>query len=262
MDLADGLAAFGRLAVMSGTVLVLGGRSEIGTAVAERLVGRGYDTVVLAARRSTDLDAEAERLREAGATTVARVEFDADAVDTHEAVLREVLAEHGPLDIVVTAFGVLGDQRRAERDSAHAVQVVHTDYVAHVSVLTHLSNLLVEQGHGRIVVYSSVAGVRVRRANYVYGSAKAGLDGFAQGMGDALAGSGVRLLIVRPGFVIGRMTHGMSPAPWSSTPDQVADATVRGLLRNRRLVWVPPVLRAVFTALRLLPQPLWRRMPR
>ncbi|MBW0105084.1 SDR family NAD(P)-dependent oxidoreductase, partial [Pseudonocardia sp. KRD291] len=119
------------------------------------------------------------------------------------------------------------------------------------------------QGEGTLVVYSSVAGVRVRRANYVYGSAKAGLDGFASGLADALHGTGVRLLLVRPGFVIGRMTEGMSPAPLSSTPEQVADATVAALRRGRGGdVWVPGTLRALFAVLRLLPRPVWRRMPR
>jgi short-subunit dehydrogenase len=113
-----------------------------------------------------------------------------------------------------------------------------------------------------LVVFSSVAGVRVRRANYVYGSAKAGLDGFANGLSDALHGTGVRLLIVRPGFVIGRMTEGMDPAPLSSTPAQVAAATARALSTGRRTVWVPWALRPLFFGLRLLPQGLWRRMPR
>jgi short-subunit dehydrogenase len=113
-----------------------------------------------------------------------------------------------------------------------------------------------------LVVFSSVAGARVRRANYVYGSAKAGLDGFASGLADALHGTGVRLLIVRPGFVIGRMTAGMEPAPMSSTPDQVAAATVRALARGRRAVWVPWVLRPVILGMRLTPQAVWRRMPR
>ncbi|MER7014019.1 decaprenylphospho-beta-D-erythro-pentofuranosid-2-ulose 2-reductase [Saccharopolyspora sp. NPDC000359] len=247
---------------MSGAVLVLGGRSEIGVAVAERLVKQGHGKVVLAARRSADLDAEEAVLRQVGATDVARVEFDADDVSSHAELLRGIVDAHGPIDVAVTAFGLLGDQERAERDAAHAVQIVHTDYVAHISVLTHLANLLREQGSGRIVVFSSVAGVRVRRANYVYGSAKAGLDGFANGLSDALVGSGVDLLIVRPGFVIGRMTQGMSPAPWSSTPDQVADATVAALRRGRRVVWVPRILRWVFAAMRLVPQPIWRRMPR
>lgn len=255
-------SASGRLRVMSGTVLVLGGRSEIGVAVAQRLVGREATKVVLAARRSHDLDLQEAKLRQAGATEVATVEFDADDVDGHRAFLDDVADRHGPLDVVVVSFGILGDQQRAEQDAAHALEVLHTDYVAHVGILTRLANLLREQGHGRLVVFSSVAGVRVRRANYVYGSAKAGLDGFASGLTDALVGSGVQVLLVRPGFVIGRMTEGMKPAPWSSTPDQVADATVGALRRGRGEVWVPRVLRLVFAVMRLVPRPIWRRMPR
>src|SRR4029453_5289408 len=123
-----------------------------------------------------------------------------------------------------------------EKDPAAALAVVHTDYVAHVHLLTLLANRLRAAGAGTLVVFSSVAGGRVRRANYVYGSAKAGLDGFASGLADALAGSGVRLLLVRPGFVVGRMTRGMSPAPLSSTPDTVADAVVAALARDREVV--------------------------
>ncbi|HVK20075.1 MAG TPA: SDR family NAD(P)-dependent oxidoreductase [Actinokineospora sp.] len=245
-----------------GPVVILGGRSEIGVAVARRLAERGARTVVLAARRSADLDAETAVVAAAGATTVAPVEFDADDLAGQRAVLDRIVAEHGKIDTAVVAFGVLGDQKRAEADVDHAVSIVHTDYVAQVAILTHLAEMFREQGGGTIVVYSSVAGVRVRRANYVYGSAKAGLDGFACGLADALAGSGVRLLLVRPGFVIGRMTDGMSPAPFSSTPDQVAEATVNALAKGRQEVWVPGILRPLFAILRLLPRPIWRRMPR
>lgn len=252
---------------MSDTVLVLGGRSEIGLAVASRLVAGGAKTVILAARRSGDL-AEPERvLRAAGADTVEPVEFDADDVAKHRPFLDDLLARHGRIDTVVVAFGILGDQQRAETDTAHALAVVHTDYVAHLSILTELANVLRAQEsrdgrRGDLVVFSSVAGVRVRRANYVYGSAKAGLDGFASGLADALVGSGVHLLLVRPGFVVGRMTEGMSPAPFSSTPDQVADATVRALRRRKDDVWVPGVLRVLFGLLRFAPRAVWRRMPR
>jgi NAD(P)-dependent dehydrogenase (short-subunit alcohol dehydrogenase family) len=243
---------------MSGTLLVLGGRSEIGVAVARRLAGREASTVVLAARRAGDLDAEASGLD----ATVDRREFDADDLASHRPLLDTVARDHGGIDVAVVAFGLLGEQARAEADAAHAVQIVHTDYVAHVQVLTELANLMRAQGHGTIVVYSSVAGVRVRRANYVYGSAKAGLDGFASGLADALHGSGVRLLLVRPGFVIGRMTAGMSPAPLSSTPDQVADATVAALRSGKGEVWVPGLLRPVFALFRHLPRAIWRRLPR
>jgi NAD(P)-dependent dehydrogenase (short-subunit alcohol dehydrogenase family) len=246
----------------NGTVLLLGGRSEIGLAVAQRLVRQGTKTVVLAARRSEDLDKEEALLHEAGAETVVRVEFDADDVSRHATVLTDIAQRHGPLAVVITAFGILGDQGRAEHDAEHALSIVHTDYIAHVSVLTELAILLRRQRSGQLVVFSSVAGVRVRRANYVYGSAKAGLDGFATGLGDALAGTGVRLLVIRPGFVIGRMTEGMKPAPFSSTPDQVADATVAALSGRRQVVWVPSALRWVFSVFRLAPRAVWRRLPR
>jgi short-subunit dehydrogenase len=247
---------------MTGTVLVLGGRSEIGLAVAVRLAKGGHRDFVLAARRSAELDGEEAVLREAGAATVSRVEFDADEVGEHRTFLADLSKQHGSFSVVVTAFGILGDQERAETDTAHALAIVHTDYVAHVSILSELATVLREQGTGTLIVFSSVAGVRVRRANYVYGSAKAGLDGFASGLADALAGSSVRLLLVRPGFVIGRMTEGMSPAPLSSTPDQVADATVAALNKGKGEVWVPGTLRFVFAAFRMLPRAIWRRMPR
>lgn len=244
----------------AGAVLLLGGRSEMGVRIAQRLApGR---TVILAARRSGELAEESAAVRAAGAGAVHTVEFDADDTASHPALLEKIAAEHGPLGVVVLVFGVLGDQARAEHDPAHALAVVHTDYLAQVSVLTTVATLLRAQGSGQIVVFSSVAGVRVRRANYVYGSAKAGLDGFACGLGDALHGSGVHLLLVRPGFVIGRMTEGMDPAPFSSTPDQVAEAVERGLRRRAETVWVPRVLAPVFFGMRLLPRFVWRRMPR
>ena len=102
----------------------------------------------------------------------------------------------------------------------------------------------------------------MRRANYVYGSAKAGLDGFACGLADALHGTGVHLLIVRPGFVIGRMTEGMDPAPLSSTPAQVAEATAQALAKGKRAVWVPWAIRPLIFATRFVPQAMWRKMPR
>ncbi|MDN5861254.1 MAG: SDR family NAD(P)-dependent oxidoreductase, partial [Pseudonocardia sp.] len=169
---------------MSRTVVVLGGRSEIGVAVATRLAAGS--TVVLAARRSEELDVEEAAVRAAGAADVERVEFDADDLAAQGPFLESLVARHGRLDVVVVAFGILGEQAMAERDVEHAVAILHTDYVAHVAVLTRLAQLLRAQGGGELVVYSSVAGARVRRANYVYGSAKAGLDGFASGLADAL----------------------------------------------------------------------------
>jgi short-subunit dehydrogenase len=243
-----------------GLIVIFGGRSEIGTELAMRLAAGA--TVLLAARRADDLGEQVSALLGAGAAAVAVREFDADDLESHGPLVESVVAEHGPIGIAVLAFGVLGDQALAEKDPAHAAAIVHTDFVAQVSLLTVLAGTMRAAGSGSIVVFSSVAGVRVRRANYVYGSAKAGLDGFCSGLADALHGSGVRLLVVRPGFVVGRMTEGMTPAPFASTPAQVAAATARALAKGRRTVWVPPILRPMFVGMRLLPQFVWRRMPR
>lgn len=244
----------------AGLVVIFGGRSEIGIELATRLAPGA--TVVLAARRAGELTEQIAAVSAAGAAAVHVAEFDADALDSHGPLVDAIIAAHGPIGTAVLAFGILGDQARAEKDAAHAAAIVHTDFVAQVSLLTVLSTTMQAAGAGRVVVFSSVAGVRARRANYVYGSAKMGLDGFAAGLTDALHGTGVQVLLVRPGFVIGRMTEGMSPAPLSSTPQQVADATARALRRGRGAVWVPAPLGLLAFAFRMTPRFIWRRLPR
>ena len=242
-------------------IVVFGGRSEIGLSVAERLApGR---IVVLAARAGSDLTLQRRALKHAGAAEVATVDFDADAVENHADVVDSIETVHGPIEIAVLAFGILGDQQRAEYDSADTARILHTDFVAQAALLVELSTRMRARRSGVLVAFSSVAGIRVRRANFVYGSAKAGLDGFATGLADALHGSGVTLVIPRPGFVIGRMTEGMSPAPFSSTPAQVADVVVERITaRKPGAVWIPWQLRILYMIARVVPQWLWRRAPR
>jgi short-subunit dehydrogenase len=241
-------------------VVIFGGRSEIGLELATRLADGA--TVVLAARGADRLTDEAAAVTAAGAAAVYVREFDADDLASHAPLVESIVVDYGPIGTAVVAFGILGDQARAEVDPAHAAAIVHTDYTAQVSLLTVLAATMRSAGRGEIVVFSSVAGARPRRANYVYGSAKSGLDAFSRGLADALHGSGVRLLLVRPGFVIGRMTEGMSPAPMSSTAPQVADAAARALAKGRNEIWVPRSLGALVFVLRLLPRSVWRRLPR
>lgn len=245
---------------MSQVVAVFGGRSEIGLAVATRLAPGA--TVVLAARPGPMNEAVAA-CREAGAVRVEQFEFDADDVDAQAGLVDAIEAKAGEIDVAVLAFGVLGAQSVAEHDPVAAAALLHTDFIAQAALLTVLAERLRARGRGTLVAFSSVAGQRVRRANYVYGSAKAGLDGFASGLADALHGSGVHVVIARPGFVIGRMTAGMTPAPFSSTPDQVADAVVQRIRRGRGVeLWIPWQLRALFAVARLVPRSVWRRLPR
>ncbi len=165
----------------------------------------------------------------------------------------------------VVAFGILGDQERAEHDEAHAFDIALVDYAAQVSMLTVLADVM---ARGHIVAFSSIAGWRARRANYVYGSTKAGLDAFCQGLADRLQGSGLALITARPGFVIGSMTKGMTPAPLSVTPDVVAQAVVKAIESSAgsrpasRTLWIPRPLQLLAWVMKLVPRPIWRHMPR
>ena len=162
---------------------------------------------------------------------------------------------------MLIAFGVLGDQARAEHDPAAALEIVQTNFTGTVSVTIPLVERLRAQGHGTLVLLSSVAGERVRRANFVYGSSKAGIDGYFQGLAASLASSGIHVMIVRPGFVHTKMTAGLKAAPLSVTADAVADAVVRGIARGSDVVWVPPAMRSVMFVLRHLPVAVFRRLP-
>jgi decaprenylphospho-beta-D-erythro-pentofuranosid-2-ulose 2-reductase len=240
------------------SVLVLGGTSDIAVALVERLVAGGTRRVVLAGRDAAALGEVAVGFQ--GRAEVESVPFDAEDLETHDEVLEGAFGA-GDVDAVVLAFGLLGDQERAETDPTHAVTLAQVNYVGAVSMCLRVAQRFRRQGHGTLVVMSSVAGERARRSNFVYGSTKAGLDALCQGLDAALAGSGARVMIVRPGFVKSKMTAHLDDVPLSVTPVEVADGILRGLQRRSRIVWVPGALRWVMTVLRHLPTPLFRRLP-
>jgi decaprenylphospho-beta-D-erythro-pentofuranosid-2-ulose 2-reductase len=242
------------------TIVLLGGTSDIGVAIVRELSGPSTQHVVLACR-DTEAGADAANGLALDAGQVTVVAFDASDAASHAGLVDDLAERFGDLDIVVLAFGVLGSQATFDGDPVAAAQAVTVNYTGAVSVGLAVANRLRTQGHGRLVVLSSVAGERVRKANFVYGSSKAGLDAFAQGLGDALAGTGASVLVVRPGWVASSMTAGLDPAPMATTPGAVAAAVVKGLHSGRRTIWVPAKLRLVFAVFRHLPGPVWRRMP-
>ena len=246
----DAVGRFGR-------VLVLGGGSEIAQATLRKLLEQGPFTVVLAARRPSELGVAG---LEAAGVTVETVEFDARATASHEEALARAFEHSDDVDLVLVAFGVLGDQVEAEHDAAAAAEIADTNFTGAVSALTVVAKRLRAQGHGTIVVLSSVAAQRPRRSNYLYGASKAGLDAFARGLQLSLAESGVRVLVVRPGFVRTAMTAGLRPAPFSVGPERVATEIVAALQRGDELIWVPPLLRAVMLLLLVLPRRLMQRL--
>jgi decaprenylphospho-beta-D-erythro-pentofuranosid-2-ulose 2-reductase len=240
------------------SILVLGGTSEIGMATALSLVPRGARKVVLAVRDPDGATTCADRLRAAGADSVTLVAFDARDTGSHTKIIEDTFAEHGDIDLVLLAFGVLGDQHEFDADPDAAADAVTVNYVGAVSSGLAVAEQFRRQGHGTLVVLSSVAAERSRKSNFVYGSSKAGLDAFAQGLGDALIGTGARVMVVRPGFVHTRMTEGMEAQPFSTTPEAVAASIVRGLERDDEMVWSPGLLRYLFAVMRHLPRGVWR----
>lgn len=258
----------------SGVLLILGGRSDIGGELARRLCpGR---PVVLAARGTHGLQTLGQELKNQGATHVHEVDFDAADIASHRELINTIQHEVGDITCAVVAYGILGSQKQAEHDEAHAVDIATVDYLAQVSMLTVLSDAMAS---GHIIAFSSIAGWRARRANYVYGSTKAGLDAFCQGLADKLSldkSKNLALITARPGFVIGSMTTGMKPAPLSVTPDIVADTITAEIYKQLGVgsgkkptkalhsitMWIPRPLAVLAFIMRLVPRPLWRRMPR
>ena len=242
-------------------VVVLGGTSEIALATVVKLTGRRGGVQVTLAARPGERRAGAAAALEALGLQVSAVDFEATDRSSYERAIASTFDAGGDVDVVIVAFGLLGDQERAWRDVDAALELVQVNYAAAVACGVLVGERLRAQGHGAIIVMSSVAGERPRRSNFVYGSTKAGLDAFYSGLGDALACDGVQVLVVRPGFVRTKMTRGLAAAPLSQTPEQVADVIVSGLRAGRRLVWAPPAMRWIMSVLRHLPHPVFIRLP-
>ena len=239
------------------TVVLIGGSSEIGVAIVKALAPR--QRVVLAGRPSTELDAAARQLAN-GAPRVETVTFDALDLDTHRNTLTEIFAG-GDVDVVVIAAGVLGDQAVFDTDPRAAIEMTRVTYTGAASAALHAAVLLRQQGHGHLVILSSVAADRPRPTNFVYGSAKSGLDALGRGLSQALAGTGVDVTVVRPGFVRTRMTRGLAEAPLSTDAEVVAAITAQAVRRRQRIAYAPAPLRIVMGVIKALPEPIFRRLP-
>lgn len=240
-------------------ILLLGGTSEIGLATVAAFVSERPMRVVLAGRPSAALDAAHARLTARGCA-VETLSFDATEPHGDADVIAKAFSG-GDIDVAIVAFGLLGDNERAWTDVAAAVELAQVNYTAAVAVGVALGERMTAQGHGSIVAFSSVAGERARRSNFVYGSTKAGMDAFYSGLTEALRPSGVHVAVVRPGFVHTKMTAGLKPAPLSTTPEAVAAVVVDAVRTRKELVWAPAPLRYVMSALRHVPRPIFRRLP-
>ena len=238
------------------TALVLGGTSDIGRAVVEALAAHGLQRVVLAGRRLPEVEPDL-----GPGVECTTVQWDALSIGTHAALFDRATELLGRIDLVICAVGLLGHHAGLSMGPEQVDEMVRTNFAGPAAALAVAADRLVDQGGGTLVVLSSVAGVRPRRSNYVYGATKSGLDAFARGIADAVHGTGVSVLVVRPGFVRSSMTEGLEPAPFATDPATVAAGVVRAVQRGRSgVVWVPPLLGPLFAVLANVPSPLWRRI--
>jgi decaprenylphospho-beta-D-erythro-pentofuranosid-2-ulose 2-reductase len=241
-------------------VVVLGGTSQIALEIVRELQRRAPREVALVGRDPQALARSAQAVQADGAPAAVTVQVDALQTDRHADAVGEAFERLGGADIVILAVGVLGERGGMPADVTGAVAVLEVNAVGAGSLLMHAARHLREGGGGALVVLSSVAAERPRRANAVYGASKAAIDALAQALGDDLRGDNVRVLVVRPGFVHTRMTEGLQPAPLSTTPQAVARVVVDGLDRGAHTVWAPRSLRWLMLVVRMLPRPLVRRM--
>lgn len=237
------------------SALILGGNSDIANSVIDLLTDDNLTRVHLAVREPASASERLANLTSRGVNATA-VAYDADDPTAHNRVLRSCR----DINLILLAFGTLGDPFNLESDPIATADLAHTNFVGGIGAAHASARHLVRQGHGSLVVFSSVAGTRVRSKNAVYGACKAGIDSFSLALSQIMHGTPVHVMIVRPGFVRSKMTVGMDKAHFATTTNRVAADVVRGLARQRRIVWSPPILRCIFKGLKLLPSSLWRRL--
>jgi decaprenylphospho-beta-D-erythro-pentofuranosid-2-ulose 2-reductase len=243
------------------TILLLGGTSEIGLAICERYLQNTHARILLAAMPDDPgRDAAVAQMKAAGARSVELIDFEATDTDSHPKMIDAAFAG-GDVDVAIVAFGLLGDAEELWQNQRKAVQIAEINYTAAVSVGVLLGEKMRAQGFGQIIAMSSAAGERVRRSNFVYGSTKAGLDGFYLGLGEALKPSGVRVLVIRPGQVRTRMSAHMKEAPLTVDKEYVANLAVTASAKGKELVWAPGAFRYVMMVLRHIPRPIFRKLP-
>jgi short-subunit dehydrogenase len=225
--------------------------------VAHKFAALGHP-VQLAARNAASLEADKTDMELRYRVAVSLHDFDALALDTHDAF---VAALPELPRIAVCAVGLMGQQAENERDVTTAARVIRSNFEGPASILAILANRFEERGSGTIVGISSVAGDRGRATNYVYGSAKAGFTAFLSGLRNRLAKSGVHVVTVLPGFVATQMTEGMDlPAKLTAEPSEVAEAIARAVERKKNVIYVRQIWRLIMLIIRTIPERIFKGM--
>jgi len=245
--------------VDSPNFLILGATSAIAQATARIYSGKRA-SFYLVARNSEKLAAVAADLRVRGAAKVVTHTCDLDDIEQHAGLLADVWQQFERLDVALLAHGVLGDQAEAEKDFAATEAILQTNFLSAVSLITRLANAFERQKKGTIAVISSVAGDRGRKSNYVYGTSKAGITVFLQGVRNRLDRQGVQVLTIKPGFVATPMTAHIKQGFLFATPHKVASGIVRAIQSRKDVVYLPWFWRPIMLIIRSIPETVFKRL--
>ncbi len=240
-------------------VAIFGATSAIAQATARLLAKRGA-RLHLVARDAAKLEAVRADLAVRGAGAVTTALADLDDPSRHAALVDAAIEALGGLDAALIAQGILPDQAEAARDPESARRSLHTNFVAPALLIGVLAERLEARGAGTLVAISSVAGDRGRASNYIYGSAKAALSTYLDGLRGRLHARGVRVVTIKPGFVDTPMTaHFRKGALWAS-PARVAEGIVRAMERGTAVAYVPWFWRPIMLVIRLIPEAIFVRL--
>ncbi|MEQ9459926.1 MAG: SDR family oxidoreductase [Phycisphaeraceae bacterium] len=245
-----------------GNWVVLGSTSGIARAIALELAGQGASLIV-AARDEDQARVQAKDIKIRTGSSATAFWFEATAYDGHHAFVSACEEAFGePIAGVILCYGAMPPQEETEHDFAIARKTIDTNYTSAVSILHAFAGRLEKQGTGTIVAISSVAGDRGRATNYTYGSAKAGLSAFLQGLRNRLHSKGVHVLTVKPGFVDTPMTHGLinPDSPLVASPQRVAGDIVKAIRRKQNVLYTLWLWRWVMLIITLIPEPIFKRM--
>ena len=240
-------------------VLIIGATSAIAHETAKLYAAEGAH-LFLAARNAERLDTIAEDLKVRGAGAITMHVYDLADLTHHESLVEQAISALPSLDIALIAYGVLGDQREAERNFAQIQQLLRVNFESVISLLVPIANHLEDKGAGTIAVISSVAGDRGRQSNYIYGTAKGALNVYLQGLRNRLTPAGVQVLTIKPGFVDTPMTADFQKGALWVGPDSIARGIHRAIAKGKREVYLPFFWRGIMAIIKSIPETLFVRL--
>ncbi|MFA6036678.1 MAG: SDR family oxidoreductase [Legionellales bacterium] len=241
-------------------ILIIGATSAIAMASA-RLFAAQKAEFFLVGRNTDKLQINADDLLARGASAAHTYSLDLNDFDAHPEMIEKCFNTLKSIDVVLIAHGTLPDQTMCEQNVSVALQEFSSNGLSIIALLTLLANRMQAQGFGTVAVISSVAGDRGRPSNYLYGSAKAAVNTFCEGLRARLFKSKVHVLLIKPGFVDTPMTKDLSlPGLLVVKPEHVAKDIYKAILRQKNMIYTPSFWMLIMLVIKLIPTTLFKRM--